>query len=176
MTALMPSSRRSHRIARAPTAWVPERNSKPVWTSSSCFRTHALLRLGASRARLNFYCQEFKAPKREGKVMSQSNSNPCRPPVPTSADTPSLSELHSPCDGCPDRPTATLISQLRFGCNCANWEAHRNSVGTTRIPVPFAVTLETNKSASSAPCVKFMSGVLPGLYPRRPGLQLLQAY
>jgi len=35
----------------------------------------------------------------------------------------------APCDGCPDRPTATLISQLRFGCNCANWEAHLNSVG-----------------------------------------------
>ena len=48
--------------------------------------------------------------------------------------------------------------------------------GTIRIPVPFAVTLETNKSASSAPCVKFMSGVLPGLYPRRRGLQLLQAH
>ena len=144
MTALMPSSRRSHRIARAPTAWVPERNSKPVWTSSSCFRTHALLRLGASRARFNFYAEELKAPKRERKVMSQKKLKFTVDLRARSADTPSLSELHSPCDGCPDRPTATLISQLRFGCNCANWEAHRNSVGTTRIPGPFVVTLETN--------------------------------
>jgi len=172
----MPSSRRSHRIARAPAAWVPERNSKPVWTSSSCFRTHALLRLGASRARFNFYFQEFKAPKRKRKVMSQSNSNPCRPPVPTSADTPSLSELHSSmrCDPIVQLQRSSVNSGLVATVRIGKPIAIRS--GTIRIPGPFAVTLETNKSASSAPCVKFMSGVLPGLYQRRRGLQLLQAH